>query len=437
MNNPSNFQTLLVSFDLSIDDIGGAKWWSNIQMMGAPFIKRLDEQTCQVLFLWQDPKGNQNKSDISKVLLDINSLTGHHSWEPVTLERVKDTNVWFKLFEVDSKWRASYSFIPIKSEQCPLLVQKKAINAKEKQRQWWLSIIKNQTHDPLNKLPVITAGWGKSSALHLPDALPEVGWKEWDEGKLNSLAMADLKTVSWSSTVLKNQRDCVLYSTATGKAPLVILLDGQKWGADSGMLSVLQYLTTNNKLAPAHYLLIPSISNPIRWKELSCDNDFWLAIINELLPLVRAELVLSDSTISSGVVAGQSLGGLSALYAGMYFPEFFSKVISLSGSFWWPEINRMQDPETFKLNNPHWDKKPPSNSLADNILKDEANISTLQIFQSIGLAEKDMCNYNDITYQAIQQKGGKVSYEKVHGGHDWLSWRASLINGLIKLLGDK
>ncbi|WP_413702307.1 enterochelin esterase [Psychromonas sp. KJ10-10] len=387
--------------------------------------------------MWQDPKGDQKRSDFSKVLLDINSLTGHHSWEPVSLERVADSNVWFKLFKVDSKWRASYSFIPITSEQCPLTEQKNAINAKQKQREWWLSIIKNQTHDPLNKLPIITAGWGKSSALHLPDALPEVGWKEWDQGELNSLSMADLNTVSWSSTVLKNQRDCVLYSTANGEAPVVILLDGQKWGADSGMLSVLQYLTNSHKIAPAHYLLIPSINNSIRWKELSCDNEFWMAIVNELLPLVRAELALSDSAIIGGLVAGQSLGGLSALYAGMYFPEVFSKVISLSGSFWWPEMDRMRDPDSFKLNNPDWDSQPPHNSLADKILKDEVNISTLKIFQSIGLAEKDMCIYNDITYQAMQQKGAEVYYEKVHGGHDWLSWRASLINGLIKLLGDK
>ncbi|WP_413701838.1 hypothetical protein ACLKMH_10025 [Psychromonas sp. KJ10-10] len=40
MNNQSNFQTLLASFDLPINDIGSAKWWANIQMMGAPFIKR-------------------------------------------------------------------------------------------------------------------------------------------------------------------------------------------------------------------------------------------------------------------------------------------------------------------------------------------------------------------------------------------------------------
>jgi enterochelin esterase family protein len=42
--------------------------------------------------------------------------------------------------------------------------------------------------------------------------------------------------------------------------------------------------------------------------------------------------------------------------------------------------------------------------------------------------------YNDVTYDAIKQKSGLVRYEKVYGGHDWLSWRSGLVNGLVHLM---
>ena len=434
MSNKLKLQSLLNCFNLSVDKIGSACWWQKIELVGSPFIRRQDNQSNQVLFLWQDIVSCDNKSDIVKVLLDVNSLIDHHSWDPVSLEKVGETDIWFAQIAVPSKWRASYGFIPIKKNQLPTIAQKNGENDRENQRKWWLSIAENQTPDRLNKLPRITAAWGISSPLHIPDADVELGWQDWEGGLLKLIAVEEIVTIKWHSSQLKNQRDCCFFSTAKGNAPLVILLDGQKWDRDSGTLSVLQYLTKTEKIAPAHYLLIPSINNKVRGKELGCDHDFWLAIVNELLPEVDIVLDKFKAAISDRLVAGQSLGGLSALYAGLHFPEYFSKVITLSGSFWWPEVERMQNPDIFKLANPEWASKVPKNSLAEQILNGRANVSHLQIFQTIGLAEKDMCVYNDMMYQAIKKKGGIIHYDKVCGGHDWLSWRSGLVNGLIKLL---
>lgn len=43
------------------------------------------------------------------------------------------------------------------------------------------------------------------------------------------------------------------------------------------------------------------------------------------------------------VVAGQSFGGLSALYAGLHWPERFGCVLSQSGSYWWPHRGGHQE----------------------------------------------------------------------------------------------
>ena len=421
-----HLKSLLIHFELSYYQLGFSSWWKEISLIGGPFIKEQDEHNSLVLFLWQDPIGNEKKSTTASVLLNVNSLTDHHSWKPACLKREAGTDVWFALLDVDSTWRGSYSFIPIKAHQCPDVVRKSA-DDRENQRSWWKSVVNNQVHDALNPLPKHLSGWGMSSPLHLPKAPVEEGWQEWEGQKLETFPREKLHFFTWLSASLENQRECCLFSTAIGDAPLVLLLDGQKWGVDSGTLSVIKYLTDSQKIAPAHYLLIPALDGKTRWKELGCYHPFWLAVVNDLLPMVKAELVTSGRSICDHLVAGQSLGGLSALYAALHFPDYFSKVITLSGSFWWPEVNAMRNPDTFKQGL----KIAPKNSLTEQIMTDKVSVLSLDVFQTVGIGEQNMCLHNDMLYQAIVQKGGNIHYEKMSGGHDWLSWRAGLINGLL------
>jgi enterochelin esterase family protein len=398
-----------------------------------PLIRNHNDEKCLVVFIWQDPQGDELQSKTTQVILDVNSLTDHHSWEPECLSRVAGTDVWFGQLWVDAKWRGSYSFIPIQEDQNPEIVRK--IDAtREAQRAWWISVAKNQIHDDFNKSPKIVSGWGMSSPLHLPNATVELGWKEWEDGCLDLIKADQVHRVNWLSSILENERDCFLFSTAKGDAPLVVLLDGQRWGAESGTLSVLHYLTKTNKIAPAHYLLIPSIDGQTRWKELSCHLPFWQALIDELFPQVMKKLSYSNSDVTDYLVAGQSLGGLSALFAGASFPDFFSKVISLSGSFWWPEENRMRAPKAVKSVKRGSQPTTPANGLAEQIFDGRVNVQHLDVFLTVGSGEREMCFYNQATYDAIKLKGGNVHFDIVHGGHDWLSWRSGLINGLVHLL---
>jgi len=433
MNNALPLDSLLTYFDLSKNAIGSSQWWSNLAECEAPFIKVQHNGTCRVFFIWQDPEGDKYSSTTSSVILNVNGLTNHNTWQPNCLNRYNDSALWFACLDINDKWRGSYSFIPIQANQSPQLV-KQDDESREAQRCWWLKVVKQQVQDPLNNGPAIVSAWGLSSPLHLPNAPRELGWHEWDQGKLANMPIAEHINFTWFAQQLDNQRQCTVFSTATGKAPLVILLDGEKWGADSGMLSVLQYLTNINKLTPAHYLLIPSIDSKTRWQELSCSELFWQAVTEQLLPQVTDRLLQSEKSITEVIVAGQSLGGLSALYAGIHFPTYFTKVISLSGSFWWPEIERMQDPDAYKLEHPEWSKKLPKNSLADRVSNNEVSVAGLHIYQTVGNAETQLSVYNDLHYEIFKQHGANITYEKVDGGHDWLSWRSSLINGLISLL---
>jgi len=434
MNNALSLDSLLTYFNLSNNAIGSSLWWNNLTKCEGPFIKAQEGDDYRVLFIWQDPEGGKGSSTTSSVILNVNGLTNHNTWQPTCLIRYSDSDLWFTYLDINDKWRGSYSFIPIKDNQLPQFVKQQSDGSRNTQRRWWLEVVKQQVVDPLNSKPPIASGWGLNSPLHLPNAPRELGWHEWDKGKLTNLPIAGNINFTWFAEQLDNQRQCTLFSTATCKAPLVILLDGEKWGADSGMLSVLQYLTNINKLTPAHYLLIPSIDSKTRWQELSCSEPFWQAITEQLLPQVASQLLPSEQSITEYIVAGQSLGGLSALYAGTHFPTYFTKMISLSGSCWWPEIERMQDPDAYQLKHPDWDKIAPKNSLADRVSNGEVSVSGLHIYQTVGNAEKQLSIYNALHYEIFKQNGANITYQEVDGGHDWLSWRSSLINGLVSLL---
>ena len=80
----------------------------------------------------------------------------------------------------------------------------------------------------------------------------------------------------------------------------------------------------------------------LRYRELPCNPDFWLAVQEELLPLVKKRAPFSDRADRT-VVAGQSFGGLSSLYAALHWPQRFGCVLSQSGSYWWPHRGGQQD----------------------------------------------------------------------------------------------
>jgi len=425
----SGLQGLLKDSALSHYPAGTKAWWEDVRTTGLPLITTQDDQTCRVVFIWQDSQGNERESIIASVLLNVNALTDNHSWTPNCLQRVRGTDVWMAQLNVDSSWRGSYSFIPLAKHQLPEIVRNASDGSRVAQRNWWIDVARNQTFDPLNKFPVLQSGWGVSSPLHLPNAPRELGWKEWELGHVEAVTADQMQTIHWESLGLGNQRECWLFSTAHGAAPLVILLDGQQWGVASGALSVLRYLTDAAKIAPAHYLLISSIDGNTRWKELSCYRPFWSAVIDDLLPKVQSELSKENKDINEFLVVGQSLGGLSALYAGVTFPEYFPKVISLSGSFWWPDTGFIMDPDASTALD-----FVPENSLAEQIAQEQVSVSHLKIYQNVGAGEKDMCRYNDATYQALTKKGANVHFELFCGGHDWLSWRSGLVNGLLHLI---
>ena len=134
-----------------------------------------------------------------------------------------------------------------------------------------------------------------------------------------------------------NSRDVWIYTTGDSKPaerPLAILLDGQFWAKQMPVWEPLMQLTREGALPEAVYVLIDIIDLPHRSRELTCKDDFWLAVQEELMPQL-ADWAPHSGKPADTVVAGQSFGGPASLYAGLRWPQRFGAVIAQSGSYWW------------------------------------------------------------------------------------------------------
>lgn len=169
------------------------------------------------------------------------------------------------------------------------------------------------------------------------------------------------------------------------------------------------------RLPPAVYLLIDAIDNQRRGVELPCHRDFWLAVQEELLPLVRGHVPFSDRSERT-VVAGQSFGGLAAMFAALNWPQRFGCVLSQSGSYWWP----------------HRDGSG-TGFIGERLRQGEASAAGLRIWLEAGQREPIIFRANQALLAQLTTTQQTIFWRQVDGGHDALCWRGGLTAGLIQL----
>lgn len=394
---------------------GSKSWWQEMQAQGIPVVACENDSQCTVTFFWRDPEGCEQTSSVKRVWIYITGVTDHHQKSrPQTLERVPGTDVWQWQTRLSSTWRGSYCFIPSACEEdFPAQAFEGIEPARMALREGWRKLLPRAIADPLNPESWLGGRGHPMSALHLPDAPPQPGWD-----KPNTPHCA-VQCITWDSPRLKNQRKVWIFATGDAQPeerPLAILLDGQFWAESMPVWPALQAQTDAGVLPPAVYVLIDVIDNNTRSNELPCNAQFWQALQEELLPHLRT-LTRWNENPETTVVAGQSFGGLSSLYAALHWPEEFGCVLSQSGSYWWP--NRGSNPQGGQL----------IQRLEGGLVCDKP----LRIYLEAGVREPLIHQVNQRIYPLLQQTQRAVFYRQVDGGHDALCWRGGLINGLAWL----
>ncbi|WP_192458747.1 enterochelin esterase [Musicola keenii] len=410
---------------LSSPQAGMHEWWRQIASVGTPLLEPQGEQQVRMTFLWRDPAGTERHSTIRQVYIDVNGVTDHHHFTPQSLQRLPGTDVWHWSVEIERDWRGSYCLIPVGSEHLP-----PAFTDHEQQREWWCSLFPLMTADPLNPSTPWDTWTGKQlSAVHLPDALPQAAWSSTDGGTAVPADPSRRFTFEWHSPQLGNCRRIWLYVTGhadePAARPLAIVLDGQKWAEETPLFAPLDEETDAGRLPAAVYLFIDAIDMPRRSQELPCNPVFWRAVQDELLPMAAQYAAFSDDPDRT-LVSGQSYGGLASLYAGLHWPERFGRVLTQSGSFWWPHQKVLTC-----MGGRH---EQDVGMLIAEVRQRGRTARPLVVFQEAGRRESDIHFVNQQMNAALNAAGHHVHYRVYNGGHDMLCWRGGLIDGLRWLL---
>ncbi|SEG59420.1 enterochelin esterase [Nonomuraea solani] len=165
----------------------------------------------------------------------------------------------------------------------------------------------------------------------------------------------------------------------------LVVLDGEHWVDDLPVM--LDNLIEAGALPPVTAWLVES--GPDRVRRLTCNDEF------------------VDALPHGGptVIAGQSLGGLTAVYAAHRHPGRFVAAVSQSGSFWWPSG---PDPE--------W------------LIRELARLRPPPVHLQVGTLEWALAGP---TARMREVLGGSGTYREFEGGHDRYCWRNELPDGLI------
>jgi enterochelin esterase family protein len=299
------------------------------------------------------------------------------SWsDPVPLVRWGDTDCWYAEVRMPPRLRVTYRY-----------------------RAGGLSYA-----DPLN--PV---GAGGEQSIHAtPDAPRQPYWPAVGADDVLPLPRTRIR---WASERLGGRRTVRVHPVAGG-GPVVLLLDGDDWLHLHPAVTAFDAAAAAGDMPPATLVFVPAKD---RLAEFGCRPELWEAVRDELLPLVADSGAPADP--DRLVVAGQSLGGLSAMYAALEFPDLVSRVACQSGSFWWtPEAAGLPDPLG----------GPVGGAIAAR-LRERPAPSGLRIAFDLGEHETRMRPHCELVEDLTGKAGATVRISRSASDHDRAGWRQALL----------
>jgi enterochelin esterase-like enzyme len=228
------------------------------------------------------------------------------------------------------------------------------------------------------------------------------------------------------SEILDNERRIWVYTPHGYQPndepyPLLVLFDGDVVRGPIPFPTILDNLIDDGRIPPMVAVLVDSLTQEVRNRELPCGAPFLEYLTDELLPWVREQYRITTDPART-IVAGQSHGGQAAAFAGLRRPDVFGNVISQSGSFWWSPDDDHEH-EWLTRQYAASERRP------------------VRFYMDTGLLERgpapgdgpSLLVANRHFRTILRSKGYEVEYVEFNGAHDYACWRGSLADALIAL----
>ncbi|HZX04739.1 alpha/beta hydrolase [Kribbella sp.] len=203
--------------------------------------------------------------------------------------------------------------------------------------------------------------------------------------------------------------------------PFLVLFDGDTVLGPMPMPTILDNLIEAGRIPPMIAVLVDSLTQEVRNRELPCGAPFLEYLTDELLPWVRERYRITGDPART-IVAGQSHGGQAAAFAALRRPDVFGNVISQSGSFWWRPDG--EDEHEWLTRQYAAAERRPVRFWLEAGLQERGQ--TPGRGPSILVANRHLRTI-------LRSKGYDVQYSEFNGGHDRACWRGSIADALIAL----
>ncbi|MDR1184352.1 MAG: enterochelin esterase [Coriobacteriales bacterium] len=348
-----------------------------------------------VTFLWRD-------SDARAVLLFVNRITDEKNLKDSLMKRLPHTDVWHITYRMERDWRASYCFIPSYDKKG--LIDITGVHQASIRK-----ALDRGIADPRNPVVCKNRADNALSVVELPDAPPQPWLAARPQlsccGNVTSHRMHDGHSV-W----VYEPPETVRSADADNEGvPVLIMFDGDMWMRVERFHETLNNLIADGEIPPLYALLVETDDIAARWGELSEDSGVEGFVADELLSWARRRWPITDDA-SRIIVAGQSLGALSALWVAARRPESVGNVIAQSASLWRGSLmERADDGKASHLSG-----------------------FTGRIYLECGKQEWVLLPLHR-KFARMLKKGGQqqqLNYVEYNGGHDYACWRGGIADGL-------
>jgi enterochelin esterase-like enzyme len=385
-------------------------FWREIEKQGAPLIEPMKDNDADnlVTFLWRATTETRN-------VLILWFPFAAAKPDDYRMERLGNTDVWYRTLKIRRGARFAYQLSP----NDPLTFDEQSFVARMPTAQ---ADPLNPHHWPEN--PGSTK-FEYQSMVEMPDAKPQPYI-----AKRGGVPAGKIEKSRIKSALLRNDHDLSIYTPPgyrTDGPPngLLVVFDESAYLTLVPTPIILDNLISEKKIPPMVAVLIANPDQETRTRELPPNPAFADFLSNELIPWVRQKYNVTKDP-GQVVVAGSSFGGIASVYAGLRHPETFGNILCQSGSFWWsaPKPEPYAEP----------------NFLAKEFAKSPK--LPLRFYMDAGSFEVDLNGGGGAILEpsrhmrdVLLAKGYVVHYQENVGGHDYLSWRGSLADGLIALVG--
>ncbi len=405
-------------------------FWKQVKAQGTPLTEPFgsDGKYQLVTFLWRSTHDTRN-------VLVIGSFWGVGAPAAYSMHRIPDADVWYLTLKLPSGARFTYQLSPNDplTSDSPRAAQRAATRQADP-----LSL------HPDSACPPNTSKFNCQSVAELPGAPPQT-WLVTKPG----IAEGRVEKQTIKSAIQKIDRPFSVYTPANYKADgppnaLLILFDGEDLAEDPYPLTTLNNLIAAGRIPPTVAVFVNNVPRR-RLVDLVASDEFADFMAKELVPWIRSHYNVTKDAKKT-VVTGYSAGGLASAYVALRHPEVFGNVLSRSGAFWWsPEHNggvcgaRCPD-SGGRGGDGSRDATTEGNFLVKQFLASPK--LPLRFYLTAGTFEFDTNGGGGEILESTRHlrdvllaKGNEVHYQQFVGGHDGLSWRGALADGLIALLG--